>query len=180
MAGVQAGLMRYSTAIEARILAQIEQTPRQQIILPSWAYWKGDPQPWVYIDQIPTRLVRHLYGLVVGELHPDHGLVNPPGVDPRNVNPRLAVVTPTRRAKVECPNGHRYTGDDYIEGVGQRCQTCRAAKLLGGLSAAAKNRAKTTCPQGHKLVKRPGGKRRCYECARERERERRARMKEKP
>ena len=82
--------MRYSSEIEAMILAQIVRTPDKEIILPDWCYWEGDPQPWVYIDRMPTRLMRHLYQLVVGELHPNHGLVNPPGVDPRNINPRLA------------------------------------------------------------------------------------------
>ncbi len=170
--------MRYSAAIEAQILAQIVREPNRAIILPEWAYWKGDPQPWVYIDQMPTRLIRHLYGLVVGDLHPDHGLVNPPGVDPRNVNPRLAEVTPTRTARVVCPNGHRYTGDDYIAGVGQRCQTCRAGKLLGRPNVGEINKAKTTCPQGHKLIRRKDGKRRCRECPAAREKARRERLKE--
>lgn len=171
--------MRYTPEIEAQILAQIVREPDRAIILPRWAYWAGDPQPWVYIDRMPTRLIRHLYGLVVGELHPDHGLTNPPGVDPRNVNPRLAVVTPSRRSKVVCQNGHRYTGDDYIENVGHECQTCRADRMLGkGMNVGQINKAKKTCPQGHKLVRRPNGKRRCFECDAARARARRARERE--
>lgn len=171
--------MRYTPEIEAMILAQIARTPDREIILPDWAYWKGDPQPWVYIKRMPTRLMRHLYQLVVGELHPDHGLVNPPGVDPRNVNPRLAVLTPTRQSRTVCTKGHRYTGDDYIEGVGHQCQTCRAEKQLGKKpNQGDLNRAKTTCPKGHELVKRPNGKRRCRECHADRERARRQKMKE--
>lgn len=171
--------MRYSPEIEAMILAQIVRTPDKEIILPDWAYWEGDPQPWVYIDRMPTRLMRHLYQLVVGELHPNHGLVNPPGVDPRNINPRLAVLTPARRAKLQCPRGHLYTGDDYIEGVGHRCQTCRAEKQLGKKPTQGDlNRAKTHCPLGHEYTRRGNGKRRCPTCHREAERDRRQKIKE--
>lgn len=169
--------MRYNPEIEAKILAQIAREPDRAIVLPEWAYWKDDPQPWIYVDQIPTRLIRHLYGLMVGELHPDHGLTNPPGIDPRNVNPRLAIVKPTRGSKLSCPKGHRYTENDYREGVGNRCQTCHAEKLLGTPGVDAINRAKTHCPQGHKLVKRSNGRRRCMECGRDRERARRAKIK---
>ena len=169
--------MRYNPEIEARILAQIAREPDRAIVLPEWAYWKGDPQPWIYVNQIPTRLARHLYGLVVGELNPDRGLVNPPEVDRRNVNPRIMVVTPAKRSKLFCHQGHRYTAADYRDGVGNRCQTCHEEKLLGTPGVDAINRAKTTCPRGHKLIKQHNGKRRCKECGRDRERARRAKIK---
>lgn len=161
--------MKYNRQIEKAILEQIRKEPGRPIILPDWAYWKGDPQPWVYIDGMPTRLIRHLYDLVVGNIHPDHGLVNPPEIDPRNVNPHLAKLTPTRKSKLVCPKGHRYTGDDYVDGVGNQCQTCRADKLLGTPSVADKNRAKKKCPAGHRYTKKntirlKSGRRRCRIC----------------
>lgn len=159
--------MRYSRKVERAIVAQIEREPSRPVILPDWAYWKGDPQPWVYLDSQPIRLARHLYGLLVGELPPGAGLRNPPEIDQRNVNPHLMVVTPSRGARITCPNNHRYTEDDYIEGVGHRCQTCRAQRLLGTPDVATINRAKTHCPKNHPLVKRKKGPRRCLECPRE-------------
>lgn len=172
--------MRYTAQIEAQILDQIEATPDCAVILPDWAYWKSFDQPWVYVDAVPTPLMRRLYVLVVGDLDPGQGLVNPPGVDPRNVNPLLAVVTPTRRSRSTCPNGHPYTDEDYIEDVGHRCQACRAARLLGTPSVADVNRAKTSCPKGHplvkgNLVKLKNKRRKCLICHREQQAEYRKR-----
>lgn len=159
--------MRYTPRIEQKILAQIEQTPDREIILPAWAYWEGVDQPWIYLDQIPTPLVRVLYERLIGAL-PEHvGLQPKPGTSRRSVNPHLWVTVPTRRARAVCPNNHPYTDEDWIEGVGHRCQTCRATELLGTPSPIDINRSKTRCPKGHPLVKRPNGRRRCLECPRE-------------
>jgi hypothetical protein len=158
--------VRYTPQIEQRILAQIAATPEAEIILPDWAYWEGVDQPWIYVDSMPMPLVRVLYERVIGALSPEAGLQPKPGTSRRSVNPHLWVQTPTLRARAVCPNGHVYTDDDWIEGVGHRCQTCRADKLLGTPSAIDVNRAKTTCPQGHALVRRKNGRRRCLECPR--------------
>lgn len=172
--------MRYTPQIEKAILDQIEREPQREIVLPDWAYWKGIDQPWIYVDGRPQRLVRVLYETVIGVLPEGAGLTGRPGTHPRNINPHLFVVVPTLRARAACPNGHPYTEDDWTEGVGHRCQACRVSKLLGGLSASEKNKRKKVCPQGHKLVRRKNGRRRCYECPRIREQERRRRQKEMP
>lgn len=158
--------MRYTPEIEERLVAQIESAPTKALVLPDWAYWEGGDVPWIYMDGEPTPLPRHLHGVIIRAL-PDHvGLRNPPEVHARNVNPYLMVVTPTRKSEVACPKGHRYTADDYRPGRGNRCGQCRAEKLLGTPSPIDINRAKTVCPQGHDLVKRPNGRRRCLECPR--------------
>lgn len=162
--------MRYTPQIEEALTAQLEREPDRPVILPDWAYWEGMDQPFIYVDRMPTPLMRHLHEALIGTLHPDQGLVNPPDVPARNVNPHLAVVTPTRKSRAVCPNGHRYEEGDYIPGVGHRCQTCRAEKLLGTPSVADVNRAKETCPKNHPLVRRPNGKRRCLECPRDQQR----------
>lgn len=172
--------MRYTKKIERALLAQIEKEPDRPIILPEWAYWKDDPSPWIYVGGQPIRLIRYLYTIWVGEV-PDHaGIRNPPGVDPRNVNPFLAAVTPTRKSHFTCPRGHRYTDADYIPGVGQQCQQCKAEKRANRRPNVGDiNREKTTCPQGHTLVLRKNGKRKCYECPRNQTAAYRQRQKEK-
>ena len=159
--------MRYTPEIEQKILAQIAATPDAEVILPDWAYWKGIDQPWIYLDSMPIPLVKVLYADLVGPIPEGAGLQPRPGTSRRSVNPHLWQLVPTPKSRAECPNGHPYTEDDYIPGVGHRCLTCRAAKLLGTESPIDKNRKKTTCPKGHKLVKRKNGRRRCLECPRE-------------
>ena len=161
--------MRWTPEIEERILDQIEATPDAEILLPDWAYWKGEDQPWIYVDGMPTNLVRVLYERVIRSLPDGAGLAPGEGVNPRNINPHLFVVLPSRHARAKCENGHWYTEDDWIEGVGHRCKTCRAEKLLGTPSIADVNRRKTHCPAGHplagdNLVKLKNGRRRCKRC----------------
>ena len=170
--------MRYTPEIEAKLLAQIKRTPDKPIVLPDWAYWKDDPAPRVYVGGRPIKLIRHLHELVVGPVQPGRGIINPPHVPVKNVNPLLAVIVPTERSKAVCGKGHPYGPEDYIEGVGHRCQTCRKEKLAGTPNAGEVNRLKKTCPRGHKLRRRSDGRRRCYECPAEQERERRKRKKE--
>ncbi len=164
--------MRYSPEIESALVAQIAAEPTRPVVLPEWAYWAGEPQPWIYRDGMPVPLMRHLYEVILGGLAETAGLQNPPHVDARNVNPHLAIVKPSKRTRLVCPNGHTYTEDDWIDGVGHQCQTCRAAKLLGTPSITDINRAKTDCPQGHpyteeNLVRLKNGRRRCKQCHRE-------------
>lgn len=158
--------MRWTPEIEKKIVEQIARTPTAEIILPDWAYWEGEDHPWIYVDSMPTMLVKHLYAKLIEPIPDGAGLQPKPGTSRRSVNPHLWVIVPSRRARAVCPNGHPYTEDDWIDGVGHRCQTCRASKLLGTPDAAEINRRKTTCPKGHPLVKRKNGKRRCLECPR--------------
>lgn len=164
--------MRWTPKVEKKILQQIERSPDREIILPSWAYWEGVDQPWIYVDSLPTPLVRVLYERLIGALPDGAGLQPRLGTSRRSVNPHLWVVVPTSRSRAVCPNGHAYTDDDFIAGVGHRCQACRAAKLLGTPSAADVNRGKTHCPQGHEYTTEntrytKQGQRRCKTCARE-------------
>lgn len=158
--------MRYDVQTEEAIVAQIRRQPNREVILPDHCYWEGMDTPWIYVDQKPVRLVVWLYRRIIGPLPAGAGLARKPGTSARNINPHLWVVTPGPRARVECPNGHEYGPDDWIPGVGHRCQACRAAKLLGTESPIDINRSKTHCPEGHVLVKRKNGRRRCYECPR--------------
>lgn len=158
--------MKFSPAIERKIVDQITREPDRPVILPDWAYWAGTDTAYIYVNRMPVPLIHYLRELLIGDVTEDEGVVNLPDVDTRNVNPYLAVVTPTMRSRPVCPNGHRYTEDDFIPGVGHRCQACRVEKLKGTPSVVDKNRSKTTCPEGHRLVRRPNGRRRCFECPR--------------
>jgi hypothetical protein len=169
--------MRYTQEIEEAIVAQIQREPEREVILPDWCYWKGIDTPWIYREQIPTRLVVVLHERLIGALPEGAGLARKPGTDPRNVNPHLWVVVPGPRARAVCDNGHEYGQDDWIEGVGHRCQTCRAERALrregsGQPSPAAVNRAKTHCPQEHEYtpentIRLKSGRRRCKTCHRQ-------------
>jgi hypothetical protein len=171
--------VRWTPEIRRKIEQQIDATPAAEIILPDWAYWKGVQMPHVYVERQPYPLIRVMWEIVVGPLPSDeHWVVNPPGVDPRNINPMLGVVVPTRRSQPVCPNGHRYVAGDYQPGVGHRCEACHQDRLLGTPNAIDINRAKTHCPQNHVLVKRKNGRRRCLECPREQTAAWRARKKE--
>jgi hypothetical protein len=158
--------MRYSPETEQMIVEQIEREPEREVILPDWAYWEGSDTPWVYIEGMPRRLVVVLYERLIRGLPEGAGLARKPGTHPRNINPFLYQVMPSPHVRATCANDHVYTTEDYIEGVGYRCQTCRAAKLLGTDSPVDLNRKKTKCPKGHALVLRKNGRRRCLECPR--------------
>lgn len=169
--------MRYTPEIEAMILGAVEENPDREIVLPDWAYWEGVDTPWIYVDQMPTRLVVVLYERVIGALPRGAGLARQPGTSPRDINPHHWTPTPTGRARAYCPTaGHEYGPDDWIEGVGHRCQACLAAKRLAkeskGPSPADINREKTHCPQNHEYTpenttRLRSGRRRCKTCARE-------------
>lgn len=158
--------MRFTPEIERKIVDQITREPGRPVILPDWAYWKGVDVAYIYVERMPVPLIHYLREILIGDVTEDQGVANLPDTPARNVNPYLAVVTPTRTARPACPAGHAYTEADYFPGVGHRCQTCRVAKLKGTPSVADANRAKTTCPEGHRLVKRSNGRRRCLECPR--------------
>jgi hypothetical protein len=163
--------VKYSPEIEQVIVQTIEANPDRELLLPDWAYWKGEDTPWIYVDQMPVRLVVHLYEQILGAIPRGSGLARKPGTHARNVNPYLWTVVPGPAARAECPKGHEYGPDDWVEGVGHRCQTCRAERRLaretGRPSPTEINRRKTHCPKGHVLVKRKNGRRRCLECPRE-------------
>ncbi len=172
--------MRYSASIEASILDAIAENPTAEVILPEWCYWQGVSQPWIYLDQRPVRLIRHLYSTLIDDLPESSGLAMLPGVNPKNVNPHLAAVTPTRRSRAACPKGHLYDPGDFDPKSGkQSCQECRAERALGE-SPTELNRQKTHCPRGHpytkgNLVKLASGRRRCLICHREQQAEYRSR-----
>jgi hypothetical protein len=159
--------MRMTAEMGNALLAQITAEPEREVIMPEWAYPKRGNQPQVYVNSMPTPLIRALHDILIRPLGEDEGIDNPPGVDPHNVNPHLAVVLRSRQAKAACRNNHAYTDEDWVEGVGYRCQTCRSDRLKGTPSATDINRAKTHCSKNHVLVKRKNGRRRCLECPRE-------------
>ena len=169
--------MRYSPAIEDALIAQIKRTPDREIILDDAAYWKGVNQPWVYVNGVPQRLVHILYEAVIASLPEGAWLASQPGTHPRNINPHFFTPTAAPGVQLTCPNNHVYTPDDWIENVGHRCQACRVAKLIGRDDVATINRKKTVCPEGHQLIKRPNGRRRCLECPRARQKAYRERTK---
>ena len=169
--------MKYSAEIEQTIIDAIEANPDRELLLPDWAYWKGDDTPWIYLDQQPVRLVVHLYESVIASLPEGAGLARKPGTHPRNVNPHLWTMVPHPKSRAVCPNGHEYGAEDWVEGVGHQCQTCRAERHLrrerkGTPSPTDINRQKTHCPQGHEYTKQntirlKSGRRRCKTCHRE-------------
>lgn len=159
--------MRYNKQTEATIVEQIKAAPDRPVILPDWAYRNGEVT--VTVDGVRTRLHRRMYELLIQPL-PDHvGLRNPPGVDPRNVNPHLCVLLRSRKAHTTCRNGHVYTDEDWVPGVGHRCNTCRKKGQKGTPSPPQINAEKTHCPAGHEYTRENtmryrNGKRRCRTC----------------
>jgi hypothetical protein len=158
--------MKYNPEIEAKILAAIEANPDRDLVLPDWAYWAGNPQPYVYVEGRPVRLARVLYEKVIGPLPEGAGLAPGPGMDRRNVNPHRFVVTETIHQRAVCPNKHPYTDEDRQPDGSMRCHICHGKHRTGGVNPVAVNAAKTTCDQGHALVRRSNGRRRCLECPR--------------
>ena len=159
--------MRYSQKTEATLVAEINAHPDAPLVIGGErAYWRGDPQPWVHIDGQRVRLLRHLHEIIIGPISPGAGLFVKPGVDERNVNPHLAVVTASPHHRPTCPNGHEYEQEDVQADGSMRCHTCYSRRLTGGENPIEVNRAKITCPKGHALVLRPNGRRRCLECPR--------------
>lgn len=169
--------MRYSKAIERKIIEQLIAEPERDTILPSWAYASGN-QPVIYHGGKPVKLARHLYEKIVGPIPDGAGLKLEPGHDPRDVNPHHFVVTGSPHVRLTCPNNHRYTDQDRTED-GYRCHVCREEKNLGTPSVSDVNAAKTHCPKNHVLVLRTNGRRRCMECPREQQARYRVRQKEK-
>lgn len=164
--------MKYSPEIEEAIVAQIQREPEREVILPDWCYWEGMDTPWIYREQMPVRLVVVLYERLIGALPEGAGLARQADTDPRNVNPHLWIQVPTTRSRAYCPNGHEYGPEDWVEGVGNQCQACRAAKLLGTPSPIDINREKTKCPKNHpysaeNTIRLASGRRRCKTCHRE-------------
>lgn len=172
--------MRYTPEIEQRLIDQIEREPEREVILPDWAYWGDGDACVIYRDDLAIPLIRHLYEVLIQPLPDSVGLVNAPGVRARNVNPRLAVLLPSRHSRPQCKNGHPYIDEDYVAGVGYRCHICREAKHKGTPSVADLNSRKTHCPKGHpltkgNLVKLKSGRRKCLTCHRENQARYRAR-----
>lgn len=168
--------MRYTAQIERALIEQIEREPDRPVILPDWAYWKGGDAAYIDRDGERIPLIRHLYEVIIQPLGRTDGLANDLGVPPRNVNPRLAIVLPTRWSRVACPKcGTRYRDKDYKPDVGQRCHPCAEARRGKGKNMGQRNKAKTHCPNNHplikgNLVKLKSKKRRCLICHRDTQR----------
>lgn len=174
--------MKYSAKIEAKILKQIALEPEREIILPDWAYGARLPQPQVHIDGMREPLIRRLYCVLISDLPDRVGVINPPHVNPRNVNPHLAVLVPSRRSKFTCERGHQLTLEDYEPNVGYHCHTCAEMEARGP-GPARINAEKTHCPAGHEYTRqntqrRKDGRRRCKICAREQSARWRAKQRE--
>ena len=169
--------MRYTQEIEDALIEQIECEPSRPVILPAWAYWGQSTTCVAQVDGMWVPVMRILYQELIGPLPEWAGLRNPPGVDKRNVNPRLALVTPRRHSRTHCPKGHRYQIEDFRFDVGQVCHVCLEARKAKRRKPEGErrptvgdiNRAKTHCPRNHplegdNLVRLRSGKRKCRIC----------------
>ena len=160
--------------LEQAILEQIQRRPDQALVLPDWCYWKGQSQPVIYVDGLPTRLSRHLYERTIRRLDYDESLYLQDGVHPRNVNPNLFDLRRRGARGSRCPNGHAYAGNEMPDNsMGWRCRTCylawRKSTSQGGLNVGQINAAKTHCPQRHRYTPEntlhlSNGRRRCRTC----------------
>jgi hypothetical protein len=135
-----------------KIVTQVKDTPDREIILPKRYAWKDREQPYIYVDSRPMPLVRYLWCVIIGPCPIPDGMKLRPkvGTSRANVNPYLWEIVPQVKPKP----------------IGPRRNTL-----------ADINRAKTTCPKGHELVRRKSGKRLCLECPRESKRQYRERQK---
>lgn len=176
--------MRLTSEIESTLLERLDRFPERAIVMPEWCYWKGQAQPIVYIDGLPTRLNRYLYTKVIGPLDYSTRLIRRDGVHPLNVNPHLFIAEPGRSRGDRCAKGHAYAGNEMPDNsMGFRCVTCylafRKRHSLGRRNAGQLNAAKTHCPRGHpysgsNLITQSNGRRRCRQCNAEQTAARRA------
>lgn len=172
--------MKLTPELEQMIVDKIRRDPDRAIVLPDWCYWKGHDQPVIYVDGLPTRLVRYLYEKLVGPLEYENNLTPAVGAHPRNVNPFLFTKQDGRKRGLVCPNGHAYAGNEMPDNkMGWRCRTCylawRDEHGGGGLNAGQRNALKTMCPkrhpyEGENLILLANGRRRCRTCNNEQSR----------
>lgn len=166
--------MRLTSEIETALLERIDRHPERAIVMPEWAYWKGQDQPIIYVDGLPMRLNRYLYAKAIGPLDFATKLIAREGVSKQNVNPHLFIAEPGRSRGETCPNGHAYAGNEMPDNsMGWRCATCyrtwRERHSLGRRNAGQLNAAKTHCPKlhpysGDNLMIQSDGRRRCRIC----------------
>lgn len=172
--------MRLTPEVEELVLEQLRVHPERALVLPDWAYWKGQNQPVVYVAGLPVRLNRYLYEKVIGPLEYSTRLLPRAGVHPKNVNPHLFIAAAGQTRGDTCPNGHSYAGNEMPDNKGGwRCQTCYLAWLdrhsNGGQNIGQINGAKTHCPKNHRyagdnLMILRNGRRRCRQCNRDQSR----------
>ena len=166
--------MILTSDLEALILEQLQERPEAALVLPDWCYWKGQTQPTIYVEGLPTRLSRHLYEKVIGPLEYDVSLYLRDGVHPKNVNPYLFAPRKRGSRGERCSRGHRFAGNEMPDNsMGWRCRTCylawRDRHSNGGLNVGQINGAKTHCPKNHRysgenLLIQRNGRRRCRTC----------------
>jgi hypothetical protein len=166
--------MKLTDELEALILEQLQAHPDRALVLPDWCYWKGQSQPTIYVEGLPTRLSRHLYEKVIGPLEYGQTLHLRDGIHPKNVNPYLFIAQTGRKRGERCPNGHLYAGNEMPDNsMGWRCRTCylswRSKHSDGGQNVGEINAAKTHCPKRHaydaeNTLHLRNGRRRCRRC----------------
>lgn len=118
---------------------------------------------------------------------PHRACINPEHLIAKAPAANLAPARVSRRHQDECINGHSFTPENtHVDGKGRRhCRACHTERQRAARAAAKGDewidprfRQDGLCRNGHDVAKvgvRPGGK--CAECARERQREYKARMK---
>lgn len=166
--------MNLTPELERQILEQLQAHPDKALVLPEWCYWKGQSQPTIYVDGLPTKLHRYLYEKAIGSLEYGVRLHLRDGVHPKNVNPHLFVPQLSRRRGESCPKGHPYAGNEMPDNsMGWRCRTCylawREEHSLGRPNVGQVNAAKTHCPKRHRYDEHntlylSNGRRRCRQC----------------
>lgn len=165
--------MRYDADMEASLIEQIRESPTSAVILPDWAYTEGRKQPYVTVYDQRTPLLRRLYSVMIEPVPAGRNVINPTGVNQRNVNPYLARAMLNNINRSACRSGHEYDDKlDFVPRFGYRCHICRAEYLAAQGEKKTGNKYKTHCPQGHpysrkNTMKLASGRRRCRICHKE-------------
>ena len=175
--------MRFSPELEREVWRMVQVAPADHIVFPADEYRHG--RVVIYRDNLAKTLHRYLWEGAFGQL-PANVYLKRTCREARCVNPHHYEQTQrTQPVLTQCRNGHRYSeGNTRIDGRGIRhCRKCdrdRAARKRGGRPAPKPG----MCRKGlHKMVDgniyvvvdRDGTEhRRCAECKRKYERERRA------
>lgn len=174
--------MRFPPALEREVFRLIRIAPKDHIVFAADEYKHG--RVVIYRDNLAKTLHRYLWERAFGTL-PSNVFLQRTCSEPRCVNPHHYERTQrTRPLPEQCRNGHRYTkGNTRTDSRGVRhCLRCEAARRKR--KQGESYRARGLCRKGlHKMV--PGNiyitldadgveHRRCAECKRQYERERRA------
>lgn len=163
---------------EGNLVAWINEFGGQGHIEVHWSHYRADGRVVVTRDGLRVYLHRQLYKRCIGPLDPGDFLLR--SCDAKEcLNPwhySVARQPVGFWERTQCPNGHEYSERDWPT-KSQRCYTCWANHLKGGMPHWQQEKRRKFCPQGHEYTPEntysyptPSGgvHRKCKTCTKER------------